>query len=289
VEKRYIRPNGEIVWVRNSFSLLKDAGRRPTHIILICNDITERRRAERLLVESEKLAVVGKLAASIAHEINNPLEAVLNLLFLVRNAENLEMAREFAARAEEELQRAAQIATQALQFHKQSAKPLSTNLAELLDSVLLLFRSKLGLTQVDVQMEKEGQPELICYPGEIRQVLANLIRNAIDAMPKGGRLRLRVRPSTDWRSGSPGVRITIADTGSGIRSEARKRIYDPFFTTKGTLGTGLGLWVTSRIVATHRGTMHVRSSDTPGASGTAFTLVFPAIGAQGKTQGSDHI
>jgi PAS domain S-box-containing protein len=283
LEKRYVRPDGISVWVRNSFSLLKDEHGRPSHVILICNDITERRRAERMLMEREKLAVVGQLAMSIAHEINNPLEAVLNLLFLIRGSESLDQAHGFAAQAEEEIQRATQIASNTLQFHKQQTKPTSTNVMKLVESVLVLFKAKLAAAKVAVEFERRGNTELICFPGEIRQALANLIRNALEAMPSGGRLRIRVRQSTDWRADEAGVRITVVDTGVGMSLETRRRIYDPFFTTKGTEGTGLGLWVTASILAKHRGRMHLRSKTTPGASGTTFTLIFPMIGAQAKS------
>ena len=241
---------------------------------------TRRRRAERLLVEQEKLALVGQLATSIAHEINNPLEAVLNLLYLIRESASLDDAHGFAAQAEEEVQRAAQIASNTLKFHTQQTKPASTNVVQLMESVLVLFKGKLAATKVALEVEPRGEPELICFAGEIRQVLANLIRNALDAMPSGGRLRVRVRPSTDWRRGESGVRITIADTGFGMSPETRRQIYDPFFTTKGTSGTGLGLWVTAGILARHRGSMHLRSKTTPGTSGTTFTLIFPMVGVE---------
>jgi PAS domain S-box-containing protein len=280
LEKRYLRPDESSVWVRNSFALLKDRHGRPSHIILICNDITERRRAERLLVEQEKLALVGQLATSIAHEINNPLEAVLNLIYLIRESASLDDVHAFAAQAEEQVQRAAQIASNTLKFHTQQTKPATTNVVQLVESVLILFKGKLAATKVALKVEPRGKPELICLAGEIRQVLANLIRNALDAMPSGGRLRVRVRPSTDWRRGEPGVRITVADTGFGMKPETRRQIYDPFFTTKGTSGTGLGLWVTAGILARHRGSMHLRSKTTPGTSGTAFTLIFPMVGTK---------
>jgi len=282
LEKRYVRPDESSVWVRNSFALLKDACGRPSHIILICNDITERRRAERLLVEQEKLALVGQLATSIAHEINNPLEAVLNLLYLIGKSESLDEAHAFAAQAEEQVQRASQIASNTLKFHKQQARPTSVCVVQLVESVIVLFKGKLAAAKVDVEVEPRGKPKLTCFAGEIRQVLANLIGNALDAMPSGGRLRLRVRAATDWRHGEPGVRITVADTGFGMSTETRRRIYEPFFTTKEVSGTGLGLWVTAGILARHGGSMHLRSKTTPGASGTAFTLIFPMVGAGGN-------
>jgi PAS domain S-box-containing protein len=142
LEKRYMRPDESSVWVRNSFSLLKDEHGRPCHIILICNDITERRRAERLLVEQEKLALVGQLATSIAHEINNPLEAALNLLYLVRESVSLNEAREFVLQTEEEIQRASHIANNTLKFHKQQSKPACISVVQLVESVLYLFKGK---------------------------------------------------------------------------------------------------------------------------------------------------
>jgi PAS domain S-box-containing protein len=280
LEKRYLRPDGTPIWVRNSFSLLKDKYGYSNHVIMICNDVSERRRAEQLLVESEKLAVVGQLAACIAHEINNPLEAVLNLLYLVREAETLEEAHGFATQATEEVQRVAQIASHTLQFHREQSKAGMTDIVSVIDSVLALFKGKLALGNINVHIEAKDSPQLVCFPGEIRQVLANLLRNSIEAMPRGGTLYLRVRHATDWRSGERGVRMTIADTGYGMNAQTRSRIYEPFFTTKGLQGTGLGLWITAGIVAKHKGSMHLRSRDTSPTTGTAFTLIFPDDGAQ---------
>ncbi len=277
LDKRYVRPNGLPVWVHNSFSLLGGHFHRPSHIILNCNDITERLRAERLLRASEKLALVGQLASSIAHEIMNPLDSVLNLLFLVKDSQTLEDAQCLAARADEETQRVVHIATQMLRFQKEQKEPTQTDITELLHSVLILFKGRLTKADVGLKVEGRHATHLICYPGEIRQVLANLIRNAIDAMPDGGMLRIRVRPSTLWKDGVEGVRITLADTGQGMSKETQQHIYDPFFTTKGNLGTGLGLWVTLGILFKHHGAMRVRSRDTSGASWTVFTLTFPCV------------
>ncbi len=283
-EKRYVRPGGEAIWVRNSFSLLKD-GSRPTHIILICNDISARRRAEGLLLEREKLATVGQLAASIAHEINNPLEAVINLLYLAKHAEAFEDAKGFITQAETEVEHVAQIASHTLRFHKEQITPTLTSVAELLDSVLILYQGKLRQSHVQVDLYKRDVPHLMCYPGEIRQVFANLVKNAIDAMPGGGKLSLRVRSTTCWKTGCSGARITVADTGHGMNAETRARICEPFFTTKGNSGTGLGLWVTSTILNKHHGHMYVRSSNHPRASWTAFSLALPAFGAEGEAAG----
>jgi PAS domain S-box-containing protein len=280
-EKRYLRSGGSAVWVRTSFSLLKAFNAHSSCIILICDDLTEKIRAEEILLESEKLAVVGRLASSIAHEINNPLEAVINLLYLTRQAQTLEEAQRFVSEAEMEINRVAQITTHTLRFHREQMRPVPTDVIELLESVLVLFRGKAHQSQVRVHFEKHDCPQLICFPGEIRQIAANLIRNAIEAMPNGGNLQLRVRPGTDWRSGEEGVRVTIADNGVGMGIETRRRIYEPFYTTKGSLGTGLGLWVAAGILRKHRGAMHLRSTTRLNNSGTAFSLIFPCSGAEG--------
>lgn len=241
-------------------------------------DIDAQRKAETGLRQAEKLAVVGRLAASIAHEINNPLEAVMNLIFLARLTVADEETAGYLKSAEEELSRVSQIASQALRFHKQQSFAIPTDMVELLDSVLTLYRGKLARNKIQVKLEAADCQPLVCYSGEIRQLLANLVGNATDAMPNSGTLRLRVRPVTDWRHREPGVRVTISDTGHGMSSEVRRRIYEPFFTTKGEIGTGLGLWVSAGIVDKHRGSIHVRSRTDSGKSGTTFTVILPLAG-----------
>ena len=187
--------------------------------------------------------------------------------------------------AEEELAHASRITSQGLQFHRQSAAATSTNVVELLRSVLALFAGRLKETRVHADLTTDDAPELMCFPGEIRQVFVNLISNAIDSMAKGGQLKIRVRPSTDWRTGEHGVRVTIADTGEGMSLETRRHIYQAFFTTKGSQGSGLGLWVTSNIVKKHQGCMHVRSKSASASGGTVFSVVFPYRSAQGTVGG----
>ena len=284
-EKRYVRPAGDAIWVRNSFSLLRDHDQRPTHIILICNDISARRRAERLLLEREKLATMGQLAASIAHEINNPLEAILNLLYLAKNAGSLEDSRQYLTQAETEVEHVSQIASSTLRFRKDQAKPSLTGIVDLLESVLLLYKGKLSQSKVQVHLHKRDTPQLVCYPSELRQVFANLVRNAIDAMPNGGLLSMRVRSTTCWKTGISGARVTVADTGHGMDPQTLAHICEPFFTTKGNQGTGLGLWVTATILTKHHGHMHVRSSNRPRRSWTAFSLALPSFGAEGEAAG----
>jgi two-component system, sporulation sensor kinase C len=237
------------------------------------------------LKHQEQMAVLGRLIASIVHEINNPLDSALNLLFVAQQSANLEEARKYLQLAQEELQRAASITAQGLQFQRQPSAPPEVDIADLLRSVVTLFRSRLDKAGINVKFRYLDSPKLICFPGEIRQAFINLIGNAIDALSEGGQLRIKVRPGIDWRTDRQGVHITIADTGHGMSSSTRRSIYQAFFTTKGSEGSGLGLWVTANIVNKHQGSIHVRSRTLPGSSGTVFRVTFPYNGAEGKTPG----
>jgi PAS domain S-box-containing protein len=241
-------------------------------------DVEGQQRAEAALRQSEKLAAVGRLASSIAHEINNPLEAVTNLIYLARVAAVSPEAKLYLESAEHELERVSQITSQTLRFHKQQSAPTPTDIVELLESILTLYRGKLSREGIRLKLKTALCPPLVCYAGEIRQVVANLISNALDAMPKKGTLSLRVRPATNWRTEETGIRFTVADTGQGMSPETRKHIYEPFYTTKGEFGTGLGLWVSAGIVEKHRGNIRVRSNSRPGESGTVFSVVLPHPG-----------
>ena len=239
--------------------------------------MTERHQAMDALLVTEKLAAVGRLSAAIAHEINNPLESVTNLLYLARNAENDLANREYLALADRELRRVSNIATQTLRFHKQQSAPKEVAPGDLFESVLSIQQGRLVNGAVSVTQEFRTNLPVLCREGEIRQVLNNLVGNAIDAMPQqGGRLFLRSKRSRDWKTGRIGTIFTVADTGSGIPTEHLRQIFDAFFTTKGIGGTGLGLWVTQEIVTRHRGRLSVRSSTCPRRSGTVFTLFLPA-------------
>lgn len=238
-------------------------------------DMEAQRKTEDAMRQSEKLAAVGRLASSIAHEINNPLEAVTNLLYLAKSLVVNDEAKAYLESAEIELARTAQIATQTLRFHRQLTSSAPTDVADLLHSIVALYKGRLTQLGVELELKARDCPPLVCYAGEIRQVLANLVGNAMDAMAQGGVLFLRVRACTDWRSGSNGVRITVADTGHGMSAQTMKRLYEPFFTTKEAIGTGLGLWVSAGIVEKHGGTLRARSSMRPGKSGAVFAVYFP--------------
>ena len=251
---------------------------------IIVLDASDRKRSEEALRRSEKLAVTGRLAASIAHEINNPLEAITNLLFLMRNVTSLdEQAQNYISMAEHEVRRIAEITQQTLRFYRQSTLPARVTMAELLDSVLSLNQGRFHSLDIHVEREYDPSLDLFCFAGEIRQVMANLVGNAVDASSSGGRILVRARKSRNWQQPSQaGVRFVVADTGSGMEPEVRERVFEPFFTTKEVTGTGLGLWVSHAIIVKHGGLVHLRSraaaAQSQGracGSGTVFEIFIP--------------
>jgi signal transduction histidine kinase len=234
-----------------------------------------RLRAEEALRRSEKLAATGRLAASIAHEINNPLEAISNAIYLARTCPPEETAT-YLKIADEELARVAQITRQTLGFYRESATPGGVKLSALLDDLLILFKRKLEAKNLSVTKQYRNELEIWGLEGELRQVFANQIANAIYAMPKDGCLTVRIRRSKSWGNGQcPGTAVSLIDNGSGISQESLPKIFDPFFTTKQDVGNGLGLWITHDIVTRHGGSIRARSKDHPGASGTIFTTFLP--------------
>lgn len=241
--------------------------------VAVNTDITQDKLQEDMLRKSEKLAAVGQLASAIAHEINNPLESLTNLLYLIRQTESVAEIQEYADIAQSELNRVSEITVQTLRFHRQQNHPTRLDVAELLRAIVSLYKGRLLVRGVSVQWHIADTPRLFCLEGEIRQVLNNLVRNAIDAMPEGGQLALRLRPSTD-REGREGVRITIADSGEGISPEIALHLFEPFYTTKDVTGTGLGLWVSKGIIDKHEGTITVRTRRVK-PSGTLFAIWLP--------------
>ncbi len=246
-------------------------------IAVFFRDTTERRKAEVALRQSEKLAVVGRLAASIAHEINNPLESVTNLLYLLESSPSLQdRDRSYLKTAQSELARVSHIAARTLRFYRQSSKPSETSIQELLDSVIDLFQPRLDSAGISVQRRYKAAAPLMGYAGELRQVFANLLANALDATARGGKISVGVRNSQRWTDGTRGIRVTISDTGHGMTAEVQKRLFEPFFSTKESTGTGLGLWVSRGIIDKHNGSTRVRSSCEPHRRGTTFSIFLPA-------------
>ncbi len=246
-------------------------------VVVVFRDITQRRQTEQALRSNERLALAGRLSATIAHEIRNPLDTASNLVYLLRQEQYPNQAtNQYLELAADELARIAQITGQLLTFHREAQVPVEVNLVEVLQSVLVLFAPQIRRVHIDVEQRFERVPPVRGFPGELRQVFSNLVGNALDAMPNGGKLILHVRESSLASDSSRrGVRITVLDTGAGIPSGVRKNLFAPFFTTKGEKGTGLGLWVSRGLIEKHEGTIHLSSRVRAGKSGTAFSVFLP--------------
>lgn len=236
----------------------------------------ERRRAEQALMHNEKIAMLGRLAATVAHEINNPLSSVTNVLYLLsRQPELTSDSRILIEMAQSELKRVAEISHQTLSFYRDSPHAVPLDLAELLEGVLWLFDRQIREKNIVVERRVEYRSKFAAFPGELRQAISNLVANAIQAMRPNGRLILRVHKGQRRSTGERGVCIVVADNGDGIAAQNKPRIFEPFFSTKGENGTGLGLWVTKGIVERHHGTIRVRSNQNEYGSGTTFSIFLP--------------
>jgi PAS domain S-box-containing protein len=245
--------------------------------VAVNTDVTQTRLQDEALRRSEKLAAVGQLASSIAHEINNPLESITNLLYLIRHSDSMQDVQEYAKIAQEELARVTEITLQTLRFHRQHSKSVAVNMAELLRTVMALYTGRLLVRNINIELKLNQAPTVLCLEGEIRQVVNNLVRNALDAMSAGGRLFIRLHPQSDPATGRKGVRLTVADTGEGISPGIAARLFEPFQTTKELTGTGLGLWVSKGIVEKHGG--HIVTKTRRGKiHGTVFAVWLPLDG-----------
>ncbi len=267
--------DGREIPVSLTISPLRDPSGEVIGASKIARDISGRKQAEQVMQITEKLAAVSRLASSIAHDINNPLAAVTNLLFLLENEVLSEQGRHYLATAQRELFRVAHIAAQALGFYRNTDEPVWLSLSTILDDALTLHHDRCSALGIEVSRDYDSAPQVCCHPGELLQVMVNLIGNALDAMPAGGRLRLRIRKATDWATNRSGLRIAVADTGHGISAETRNRIFEPFYTTKETTGTGLGLWICSDILRKYEGRISMRSRNANGRSGSVFSLFLP--------------
>lgn len=235
-------------------------------------------RAQEALRRSEKLAVTGRLAASIAHEINNPLESVTNLLYLLRSeSSSPDQRRTYLEQAEQELARVTEITKHTLRYYREPHRPVQVDVSAVLDSILTLYKSRLMAANIIVHKEVRAASTWVCVnPGEIRQIIANLIGNSLDAMRMGGRLRLKISQQRKAKgSGDRQLNLSIADTGSGIAPGLLPTIFEPFVTTKGETGTGLGLWVIQELANKNGWSVRVRSSVSPKHHGTVFSILMP--------------
>ncbi|HWC15714.1 MAG TPA: PAS domain S-box protein [Terriglobales bacterium] len=279
LEVRLVRNDGHVIWLSERGELYHDGDSKP-HCLGVAMDITERKRNEEVLRRAEKLAAVGQLGATIAHELNNPLEAITNLAYLIRKNKSLdENAQRQLDALDQELARMANMTRRTLGFYRDTSSAVPVLPAEIMDEVLTLYERRLQSKSVELKKEYETSAEVIAFVGEIRKVFSNLIANAIDAVGNRGRITIRIRNSQDWRNlGVPGVRITVADSGSGISPMDKPKIFDPLFTTKAQTGTGLGLWLSKDIVCSHAGSISVRSGRWPGPNcKTAFSVFLPSV------------
>lgn len=239
-------------------------------------DITDRKRTEEALRKTEKLAFAGRMAASLSHELNNPLEAVTSALYLLRRTPSMEKVQEYAKIAQEELARVSSLANQTLRLTRESSRPATLELLTLLDSVLSLFEGRFAVSGITVERQYEASASLYACDNELHQVFVNLVANALDATRDvGTKLIVRERQACDWKTQRKGIRVTVADTGQGMNADTLKHIFEPFYSTKGDTVTGLGLWITKEIVEKYCGSVRVRSSQQPHNHGTVFSIFFP--------------
>lgn len=264
------RPDGKLISLYAGGKAILGSDGMPTHIVGIAMDITERKLAEDALRKTEKLAAAGRLAAAMAHEVNNPLEAVTNLLYLALSNATLEPeARVYLMRADEELKRVAHIVRQTLGFYRESSSPQLTNISELVRGVLDLYQKKFQAKQIHLTMSLDTAIQLEVLPSAIRQVIANLLSNAVDAVAEGGGIDVLLQRQGDE------VQLAIRDNGPGIAPENEEHLFEPFFTTKQEAGTGLGLWVSKGLVERHGGKISLTTSTDPSNHGTAFLVSLP--------------
>ena len=271
--------DGRQITVSLTVSPIRSAAGQIIGASKIARDITAQKQAEEAFLQAEKLALVGRMSATITHEINNPLEAVTNLLFLIQGHPLDSELRDYLKSAQEELRRASRITAQTLNFSRRSTHRQKLHLEEILNCAVELHGTRLHRHQIELQTRYKHCEPVHASEDELRQVLLNLVGNALDAMPRGGTLTLRTRRGRDWKTGRTGVRATIADTGEGMTPETRARLFEAFYTTKATKGTGLGLWVSSEIIKRHGGRIGVRSSRVPERSGSVFSVFLPSEGS----------
>ncbi len=281
-ETERVTKDGRRLQLSITISPVRDSTGRVVGASKVARDITERKRADQALLTSEKLATAGRLAATVAHEINNPLESVVNLVYLAKTAPSLAAVQEYLAVAEDELNRVAQITKQTLGFYRERSAIVRSQVSELLRPLVSVFSSKAQNKGLRLVLDIASEAEILVDRTEFRQLLSNLIGNSIDACERGG--IIRVRASIAHALAGEGLRVTVADNGSGIKSADQPHVFEPFYTTKKDVGTGLGLWVCKQIAEKYGGAIHMHSSTRPGHSGTVISVFLPVL-VSGETAG----
>jgi PAS domain S-box-containing protein len=273
-ETERITKDGRRIDVSLSISPVFDTEGKIREAATIARDITKQKRAEAALRRAEKLATAGELGATIAHEMNNPLAAVMNLVYLIRKNGSLdEKARKQLELLDHELARMAHMTRRTLGFYRDTSSPVLADMRQIMDEVLEIYAGKLQSREIKVQREYQAHSDVKIFPGEMRKVFSNLIANAIDAIRGQGTITIRVRSSHSWNHPAlSGARVTVADSGTGITPADKRKIFEPFYTTKKETGTGLGLWLSRDIVQKHSGSISVRSK----SNGTVFSVFVPS-------------
>ena len=273
--------DGSLTPIEDSAAPIRDDREQLIGVVLVFHDATKERKALEILRKTEKLAAAARLSATVAHEINNPLEAVVNLVYIAKGTSGAPPAVvELLTLAENELERVAHITRQTLGFYRESTQPEMIEIPSLIQSVLKLYSNKFDVKRVAVKLDFDDCPRILGVPGEIKQVVSNLISNAVDAVSQNGTIRIKAQ-SIDNGAGS-GIRIVVEDDGPGVSDEHADRIFEPFFTTKKEVGTGLGLWITKEIVERHGGTILVRNQDATGEAGGAAFIIHLPVSANGQ-------
>ncbi|HKD46011.1 MAG TPA: MASE1 domain-containing protein [Candidatus Angelobacter sp.] len=270
---RYRKKDGSELWAVLSASPFFSSKGKFVGALAMHSDVTLLRKTEETLRRNEKLITAGRLAASISHEVNNPLEAVINLLYLLKLQPMNDQSRQYVTLAEKEILRVSAISKRTLGFFRDQSARTELPLPPILDDTVSFYEHELAAHGVKVVRDYRAQGLVLVSQGEMQQVFANLISNALDAMKDGGRLTLRVSEEADHDH--PGVRVEVEDTGAGIPDSDMEHLFEPFFTTKPSTGTGLGLWVAKEIVEKHGGAITVCSQREPGNSGTQFSIFLP--------------
>lgn len=272
-EFRVVLPDGTLRWVLSRGRLVTQKG-HPV-VVGIAVDITERKRSEEMRHRTEQLATLGRLAATVAHEINNPLEAINNVLHLLKPKFSDLDTLALIDVGQQEVRRIAEIASATLRFAREAPQPTKLKLRDLIEGVVAIFAGRLRVRGIQLSTSFTTAGEMVAAPGELRQIIANLIGNAMEAIERGGTLRLHLHDSRI--DGRAAFRITISDDGPGIPAGIRAHIFEPFFTTKGESGTGLGLYIVRELVESYEGRLHLRTTRNPKYHGTTFSIVLPAI------------
>jgi PAS domain S-box-containing protein len=279
------RSDGTMVPIEDSAAPIFDDQKKLRGVVMVFRDVTLEKHAQDVMHKAEKLAAAGRLAATVAHEINNPLEAVGNLIYIVRHTPNLpEEVQGYLHMAEQELDRVSHITRQTLGFYRDSSERAPVQVRAVVESVMKLYDNKMKSKQIAVELNIAECPPVNGLQGELKQLVANLVSNAADAVGNDGRIRISVVPAA--RAQGNGVEVRVADSGPGVATENRARIFEPFFTTKQDVGTGLGLWVSKEIAARHGGSIEISSDKDKDLGGAVFTVFLPFEAATEAVSGA---